>query len=108
MNTPSLQKRLGSAMRRRRECLGIGQEAFAGRIRMHRAYFSAIESGEKDLQLSTLGRVCTGLGISVWEVLREAENLNPLFNPYHSRQSSSPSPTKFNGLIAREPPTSFS
>lgn len=61
-------------MRKRREHLGMSQEAFADRIRMHRAYYSALERGEKDLQLSTLERVCIGLDAHVWEILRDAES----------------------------------
>lgn len=73
MNAASLKKRLGNAMRKRRERLGMSQEAFADHIHMHRAYYSALERGEKDLQLSTLERVCTGFDARVWELLREAE-----------------------------------
>lgn len=73
MNAASLKKRLGNAMRKRRERLEMSQEAFADHIHMHRAYYSALERGEKDLQLSTLERVCTGLDARVWELLREAE-----------------------------------
>ena len=40
---------------------------------MHRTYYSAIERGEKNLQLDTLQRICAGLGVATWEVLRDAE-----------------------------------
>jgi len=40
---------------------------------MHRTYYSAIERGEKNLQLSTLERVCASLAVPMWEVIREAE-----------------------------------
>lgn len=68
-----LQKRLGEMIRRRRESAAISQEGFADRIRMHRAYYGALERGEKNLQLSTLERVCEGLGCALWEVVRDAE-----------------------------------
>lgn len=60
-------------MRKRREARGVSQESFADQIKMHRAYYGALERGEKNLQLSTLERVCTGLQASMWEVLRDAE-----------------------------------
>lgn len=74
MKVRPLQKRIGEAVRKRRERLGFSQEAFADRIRMHRAYYGSLERGEKNLQLSTLERVCAGLDTSLWEVLREAED----------------------------------
>lgn len=72
----TLLQRLGKALRRRREAAGFSQEAYADLIAMHRTYYSAIERGEKNLQLDTLQRICKGLGTSLWEVLKEAET-NP-------------------------------
>lgn len=68
-----LLQRLGKAFRRRREALGYSQESYADEIGMHRTYYSAIERGEKNLQLDTLQKVCDGLQTSIWEVFREAE-----------------------------------
>jgi transcriptional regulator with XRE-family HTH domain len=73
MKARTLQRRIGDALRKRREALGVSQEAFADRIRMHRAYYGALERGEKNLQLSTLERVCRGLEAEMSEVLREAD-----------------------------------
>ena len=69
----SLLARLGQAFRKRREALGYSQESFADHIGMHRTYYSAIERGEKNLQLDTLQKVCEGLQTSIWEVFRDAE-----------------------------------
>jgi transcriptional regulator with XRE-family HTH domain len=74
MKRRTLQERIGDALRRRREAQGYSQEGFADRIRMHRAYYGAIERGEKNLQLTTLERVCTGLDIPAWEIMREADS----------------------------------
>lgn len=71
--TTSLLINLGKALRARREKAGYSQEGFADHIEMHRTYYSAIERGEKNLQLDTLQRICTGLGTTLWEVLRDAE-----------------------------------
>ena len=76
MKVRPLQKRIGDALRKRREALGISQESFADQIKMHRAYYGALERGEKNLQLSTLERVCAGLEVPMWEVLRDAESQN--------------------------------
>ena len=77
MTVPVLTGRDGgtaaSARRKRREALGFSQESYADEIGMHRTYYSAIERGEKNLQLDTLQRVCEGLQTSIWEVFKEAE-----------------------------------
>ena len=75
MKSQKVAERLGAAIRRRREALDLSQEAFADQIEMHRTYYSAIERGEKNLQLSTLDRVCVGLGTTIWELFRSAESL---------------------------------
>jgi transcriptional regulator with XRE-family HTH domain len=67
-----LQQRIGDVIRRRRKRMGYSQEAFADRIYMHRAYYGALERGEKNLQLSTLERVTEGLKVPLWEVIRDA------------------------------------
>jgi len=71
MTSPLLQQ-LGKALRERRVAAGYSQEGFAEIIGMHRTYYSAIERGEKNLQLDTLQKVCVGLDCKAWEVLRDA------------------------------------
>lgn len=68
----SLQVKLGGAIRERRSQLGISQESFADRIGMHRAYYSSIERGERNLTLETLGRVAQGLGVTPSQLLQDA------------------------------------
>ena len=72
MNADTLQRRVGAGIRRRREALGFSQEGFAAHIGMHRTYYSAIERGEKNLSLSTIQRLCEGLGARGWEIFKEA------------------------------------
>lgn len=69
----SLPQRLGKALRLQREAQGYSQESFADAIDMHRTYYSAIERGEKNLQLDTLQKVCNGLKTPIWEVMKAAE-----------------------------------
>ncbi|MFC3716308.1 helix-turn-helix domain-containing protein [Luteimonas soli] len=68
----SLPARIGLAIRKRREQLGVSQEAFADSIQMHRNYYGAIERGEKTMRLDTLERVAVGLDVEAWRLLREA------------------------------------
>ena len=49
------------------------RRGFADQIPMHRTYYGAVERGEKNLQLSTLERVCESFEVPMWEVIRDAE-----------------------------------
>ena len=73
MKDRALAESVGAAMRSRRQSLEVSQEAFADKIGMHRTYYSALERGEINLTLKTLRRVCVGLGIQVWELLKDAD-----------------------------------
>lgn len=72
MDNATVMSGIGAALRSRREGLGYSQDRFADLIRMHRAYYGAIERGEKNLTISTLVRVATGLNVRPSDVLREA------------------------------------
>jgi transcriptional regulator with XRE-family HTH domain len=74
MKGPTLQERLGKSLRKRREAMGLSQEAFADQIEMHRTYYSALERGEKNLTVGTLERICTGQEARVSDVVRDAED----------------------------------
>lgn len=73
MKRAPLPARIGAALRRRREELGISQENFAELVAMHRTYYSAIERGLKNIRIETLERVCQALKARMWEVIKEAE-----------------------------------
>ena len=68
-----LMQQLGKALRLHRKAAGYSQESFADKIGMHRTYYSAIERGEKNLQLDTLQRVCDGLAVRICDVLKDAD-----------------------------------
>lgn len=76
MKRRPLQIRIGEAVRKRREALAMSQEAFADKIHMHRAYYGALERGEKNLQLSTLEKVCEGLQSPMSQVILDAERIS--------------------------------
>ncbi len=73
MKSRTMVERIGDALRKRRESLGVSQEAFADRIGMHRTYYSALERGESNLTIRTLEKVCLGLRTKLWEVFKDAE-----------------------------------
>ncbi|HEX7817618.1 helix-turn-helix transcriptional regulator [Dyella sp.] len=71
MSTPtSLAVKLGQSLRAQRRAIGLSQDDFADRIHMHRAYYSAIERGEKNITLTTLQRVAQGFGVSMSSLLK--------------------------------------
>lgn len=72
MDEASLQEKLGAAIRERRTALEMSQEAFADSIKMHRAYYSKIERGERNVTLATLWRVAQGLGLEPSQLLLRA------------------------------------
>lgn len=65
MEELTITKRLGAALRRRREALEYSQESFADAIGMHRAYYSALERGERNMTIQTLARVTAGLSTDI-------------------------------------------
>jgi len=52
----------------------MSQDQFADHIDMHRAYYAAIERGEKNVTLKTLKRLADGLRVSMSELLKEIGN----------------------------------
>lgn len=64
---------IGKAIRARREATGMSQDRFADVIDMHRAYYAAIERGEKNVTLPTLERVAKGLRIRMADLLTDID-----------------------------------
>ena len=65
MDGAKAQKQLGSAIRKRRLELKFSQDSFADHIEMHRAYYSAVERGERNLTLRLLQKIAEGLRLSL-------------------------------------------
>jgi transcriptional regulator with XRE-family HTH domain len=73
MEKVTLQTKLGAAVRERREALKYSQDTFADAIDMHRAYYSAIERGERNVTLNTLARLAEGLNMKIAELMAKAK-----------------------------------
>lgn len=67
-----MQTRLGVVLREKRLALQHSQDSFADAIGMHRAYYSAIERGERNVTLSTIGRLADGLHTKIAELMTAA------------------------------------
>ncbi|EIL88766.1 helix-turn-helix domain-containing protein [Rhodanobacter sp. 115] len=73
MDKVTLQTKLGTAVRERRQALEYSQDTFADAIGMHRAYYSAIERGERNVTLATLARVADGLDMPIAALMAQAK-----------------------------------
>ena len=69
MESASIQRRLGIAVKEARVRLGYSQEEFAAEVGMHRTQLGHIEQGLKDCRLSTISRLSAALGLSVSQLL---------------------------------------
>jgi transcriptional regulator with XRE-family HTH domain len=72
MNKATAQARLARAVRARREAMKISQETFADSIGMHRAYYSSLERGERNVTILTLARVAEGLRVTIASLAKDA------------------------------------
>lgn len=63
---------VGAALRKHRTALRLSQDRFADELRMHRAYYAAVERGKKNVTLHTLWRLSQGLGVRISDVIRDA------------------------------------
>jgi len=72
MDENAVKIKVGAAMRARRTELAYSQDTFADLIGMHRAYYSSLERGERNLTLQTLMRVSKGLKTKASELLKSA------------------------------------
>ena len=68
-----IARRLGSAVRRRREALDLGQAEIARKLQMSRLYYDSIECGERNVSMDTLERLCRVLRVKAWELMQQAE-----------------------------------
>jgi transcriptional regulator with XRE-family HTH domain len=62
--------RFGRALRRRREKLGVSQEAFADMCRLDRTYIGGIERGERNVALVNIEKIAVALRLSVPDLFR--------------------------------------
>ena len=66
-----IRVRFGKAIRKRRQKLGVSQEAFADTCGLDRTYIGGIERGERNVSLINIERIAEALRISLSELFRE-------------------------------------
>jgi transcriptional regulator with XRE-family HTH domain len=62
--------RFGRALRRRREKLGVSQEAFADMCQLDRTYIGGIERGERNVALVNIEKIAKTLRLTIAELFR--------------------------------------
>ena len=65
---PDIRERFGSAVKGRREALGLTQEEFAERAGIHRTYLSDVERGTRNLSLLNIERLAAALTMKLSEL----------------------------------------
>ena len=68
-------KTLGDNVRCIRKGLKISQEELAKRCDIHRTYVCKLERGVKNVRLGTLSKIAQGLGTTVSELTRQADQV---------------------------------
>jgi len=68
--TADLNAALAANLRKLRSRLGLSQEEFAERCGLHRTYIGAIERGERNVTLKTLGEIADALGVAPLDLLK--------------------------------------
>ena len=64
-NKPDIRERFGTAVKFRREELGLTQEELADRAGIHRTYLSDVERGGRNLSLINIERLAAALDVSM-------------------------------------------
>jgi transcriptional regulator with XRE-family HTH domain len=65
---------LGKIISRRREAIGLSQEAFADQVGIHRTYVSQLERGLKSPTIAVLLRLANALKVPASKLVAELEN----------------------------------
>ena len=73
MRRPTLSTQFGQLLKKRREELGLSQEALASRARVHRTYVGLVERGLRNTSLDVASRLAEAVGRRLSEIVREAE-----------------------------------
>lgn len=73
INRKKVSCEIGSAIRKRRERLGLSQESFAEKADIHRTYVSDIELGKVDISISILLKLCKALKTTPSKIFKNIE-----------------------------------
>ena len=65
-----IKEDFGKRVRELRLALKLSQEKFALKINMDRTYFSAVESGKRNISLENIKKIADGLNVTLEELFQ--------------------------------------
>ncbi|MGP0031677.1 MAG: helix-turn-helix domain-containing protein [Acidimicrobiales bacterium] len=65
-----LHEEFGRRVRKRRQAMGLSQEAFAEESGIARAYVGQVETGMRNVSLNNLGRIARALNVDLGTLLK--------------------------------------
>lgn len=68
-----LVKAFGTEIRKQRIKLGLSQEKFAEKAKIHRTYVSSIELGKVDPSITVANKVAQALDVKLSDIIKRAE-----------------------------------
>ncbi len=68
-----LQRQFGTVLRRRREAVGLSQEALAAQANLHRNYVGLLERGQRMPSILVVQQLASALGTTMSKLLAEVE-----------------------------------
>ncbi|HNZ50448.1 MAG TPA: helix-turn-helix transcriptional regulator [Bacilli bacterium] len=74
MSLHELNRVFGTRIKEIRISKGLTQEKLAEHLQIHRTFVGQIERAEKNISLSTLGKIAEKLEINVAELLKEQQS----------------------------------
>ena len=75
MGKPDISKAFAAVVRRHRTAKGMSQELLAERANVHPIYIGYIERSERNPTLKVAKAIAGGLGLSLTQMISEAEGL---------------------------------
>lgn len=72
----SIEERMAEAIRKRREEIGLSQEAMATSAGVHRTYASSIERAKVTISIDVAERIAKSLDITLSELCKRAEQVS--------------------------------
>ena len=70
---PDVRERFGTAVKFRREAMGLTQEELADKAGIHRTYLSDVERGTRNLSLVNIERLAEALAVKMSELFAAVE-----------------------------------